>query len=84
MSLNEQTHHLFSFDSDVFNTISHLASISNTTLECVGVACYVAFLGKLTGGKRDFSIWQNTNSQCRSDLYEAITMLSNRYAPFPW
>ncbi|CAF3071773.1 unnamed protein product [Rotaria sp. Silwood2] len=67
----------FTFGSDISSAFLKYAVMSNTTFEQLSLACYYAFLFKLTNGERDLCVGMNIHGRYRNELHPIIGMFVN-------
>ena len=81
-SANEQrsgrgTFASFDFGEDLSRAFLHYAAQNNTTAEQLSLACYFAFLFKLTNGERDLCVGVNTHGRYKDEFESIIGMFVN-------
>ena len=67
----------FDFGEDLSRAFLAYATMSNTTPELLSLACYFAFLFKLTNGERDLCVGMNTHRRYKDELQSIIGMFVN-------
>ena len=67
----------FDFDEHLSHDFLAYSSSNNITLEHLALACYYAFLFKLTNGERDLCIGMNTDGRYKEELMSVIGMFVN-------
>ncbi len=67
----------FDFGQDLSHHFLSFASSNNITLEYLALACYYAFLFKLTNGEKDLCIGMNTDGRYKEQLMSVIGMFVN-------
>jgi len=67
----------FDFGQDLSHHFLSSASSNNITLEYLALACYYAFLFKLTNGEKDLCIGMNTDGRYKEELMSVIGMFVN-------
>ena len=67
----------FDFGQDLSHHFLTYASSNNITPEYLALACYYAFLFKLTNGERDLCIGMNTHGRYKEELMSVIGMFVN-------
>ena len=64
----------FDFGEDLSRAFLAYATMSNTTPELLSLACYFAFLFKLTNGERDLCLTMETHARYNEQLHSIIGM----------
>ncbi len=67
----------FDFGQDLSHHFLVYASSNNMSLQCLALACYYAFLFKLTNGESDLCIGMNTNVRFKEEFTSVIGMFVN-------
>ena len=67
----------FNFDQDLSHHFLAFASSNNINSQYLALACYYAFLFKLTNGERDLCIGINTDGRYRDEFKSVIGMFVN-------
>jgi non-ribosomal peptide synthetase component F len=67
----------FNFGQNLSHYFLSYASSNGITLEYLALACYYAFLFKLTNGEKDLCIGMNTHGRYREELMSVIGMFVN-------
>jgi hypothetical protein len=67
----------FDFGPGLSHEFLAYASSNNISIEHLALACYYAFLFKLTNGERDLCIGMNTNGRYKEELKSVIGMFVN-------
>ncbi len=67
----------FDFSQDLSHHFLVYASSNNMSLQCLALACYYAFLFKLTNGVKDLCIGMDIDGRCKEELMSVIGMFVN-------
>ncbi len=81
LSNEHRTGHGISISFDFGQNLSHhflvYASSNNMSLQCLAIACYYAFLFKLTNGEKDLCIGMDTDGRYKEELMSVIGLFVN-------
>jgi non-ribosomal peptide synthetase component F len=67
----------FDFGQDLSHHLLVYASSNNMSVQCLALACYYAFLFKLTNGEKDLCIGMDTDGRYKEILMSVIGMFEN-------